>query len=53
MSIETEESFSNVKTVKAFAEERGHIKRFDSASWDVFEYGRSRAYFWAVYFFSS
>ena len=52
MSTEIEESISNIKTAKAFAEERGHIRRVDKASWDVFEYGRSRAYFWAVFFFS-
>ena len=52
MSSSAEESISNMKTVKAFAEERGHITRFEKSNWDVFEFGRSRAYFWAVFFFS-
>ena len=53
MSIAAEESVSNIRTVKAFAEERGHAKRFEKANWDVFEHGRGKAYFWAVYFFTS
>ena len=53
MSTSAEESLSNIKTVKAFAEERGHVTRFENANWDVFEHGRSRAYFWAVFFFST
>ena len=52
MSSSAEESISNMKTVKAFAEERGHVTRFEKSNWDVFEFGRSRAYFWAAFFFS-
>ena len=52
MSASAEESISNVKTVKAFAEERGHIAKFEDVNTEVFEYGRARAYFWAVFFFA-
>ena len=53
MSTTAEESLSNIKTVKSFAEEVGHIDKFDKASWEVFEAGRTKAYFWAVFFFST
>ena len=53
MSATVEESLSNIKTVKAFAEEKGHITKFEKANWEVFEFGRSRAYFWALFFFSN
>ena len=53
MSATVEEALSNIKTVKAFAEEKGHITKFEKANWEVFEFGRSRAYFWALFFFSN
>ena len=53
MSSTVEESLSNIKTVKAFAEEKGHVEKFEKANWEVFEFGRSRAYFWALFFFSN
>ena len=52
MSNAAEESISNAKTVKAFAEEQGHIDRFDKTNWEVFDHGRARAYFWAAFFMS-
>ena len=52
MSALTEESFSNVKTVKCFATEANHIEKFESANCEVFEHGRAKAYFFAVFFFS-
>jgi len=52
MSSTAEESISNIKTVKSFAEESGHIKKFENASYEVFEHGRTRAYFWSIFFFS-
>ena len=52
MSSTAEESISNIKTVKSFAEELGHISKFESASYEVFEHGRVRAYFWSIFFFS-
>ena len=53
MSATVEESLSNIKTVKAFAEEKGHVEKFEKANWEVFEFGRSRAYFWALFFFAN
>ena len=50
MSATVEESLSNIKTVKAFAEEKGHVEKFEKANWEVFENGRTRAYLWAVFF---
>ena len=52
MSTNAEESISNIKTVKAFAEEKGHIAKFEEANIEVFEHGRARAYFWAGFFFA-
>jgi len=52
MSSTAEESISNIKTVKSFAEESGHISKFENASYEVFEHGRTRAYFWSIFFFS-
>ena len=33
MSANVEESLTNIKTVKAFAEEKGHQERFERANW--------------------
>ena len=52
MSGLSEEAISNVKTVKCFAEEANHIEAFSKASYEVFEHGRSKAYFFAVFFFA-
>ena len=52
MSGLTEETISNVKTVKCFAEEEKHIEKFQVSNYEVFEHGRARAYFFAVFFFS-
>ena len=53
MSATVEESLTNIKTVKAFAEEKSHVTKFEKANWEVFEHGRSRAYFWALFFFAN
>ena len=53
MSANVEESLTNIKTVKAFAEEKGHVLRFEKSNWEVFEFGRTRAYFWAIFFFAN
>ena len=53
MSANVEESLTNIKTVKAFAEEKGHVQRFEKSNWEVFEFGRTRAYFWAIFFFAN
>ena len=53
MSANVEESLTNIKTVKAFAEEKGHVKRFEKSNSEVFEFGRTRAYFWAIFFFAN
>jgi len=52
MSAVSEETISNIKTVKCFAEEKTHIGQFDKANYEVFEHGRAKAYFFAVFFFS-
>ena len=53
MSNSATEAFSNIRTVKSFAEERGHIERYEKASWDVFEHGRSKAYYFSFAFISA
>ena len=50
MSSNIEESLTNIRTVKAFGEEKGHVRRFEKANWAVFENGRTRAYLWAIFF---
>ena len=50
MSSNIEESLTNIRTVKAFGEEKGHVRRFEVANWMVFENGRTRAYLWAIFF---
>ena len=52
MSANALESISNIRTIKAFAEERGHIARFEEENNEVFEYGRSRAYFVTAFHFA-
>lgn len=52
MSNIATESISNIRTVKAFADEDNTSLRFAIASQDVFEYGRSKGYFWALFFLS-
>ena len=46
------ESLSNVRTIKAFATEDLNSMNFALASQDVFEYGRSKGYFFGLYFIS-
>jgi len=52
MSAVSEETISNIKTVKCFAEEKTHCDQFEKANYEVFEHGRAKAYFFAVFFFS-
>ena len=52
MSNIATESISNIRTVKAFADEEDSALRFSIASQEVFEYGRSKGYFWALFFLS-
>ena len=52
MSNIATESISNIRTVKAFADEEDSALRFAIASQEVFEYGRSKGYFWALFFLS-
>jgi len=52
MSNIATESISNIRTVKAFADEENTSLRFATTSQDVFEYGRSKGYFWALFFLS-
>lgn len=47
------ESISNIRTVKAFADEEMTVLRFATASQEVFEYGRAKGYLWALYFLSA
>lgn len=46
------ESISNIRTVKAFADEEMTVLRFAIASQQVFEYGRAKGYFWSIFFLS-
>mmetsp|Transcript_23732 Transcript_23732/g.29496 ORF Transcript_23732/g.29496 Transcript_23732/m.29496 type:complete len:331 (+) Transcript_23732:760-1752(+) len=52
MSNIATESISNIRTVKAFADEQDSSLKFAIASQEVFEYGRSKGYFWALFFLS-
>ena len=51
MSSIGRESISDIRTVKAFANEEMTFLRFASINQSVFEYGRARGYYWAIYFF--
>lgn len=53
MSNIATESLSNVRTVKCFADEEMTSVKFAIQSQKVFEYGRARGYFWAIYFIGS
>lgn len=44
------ESLSNIRTVKAFANEEENSLRFALQNQHVFENGRARSYFWAFFF---
>ena len=46
------ESISNIRTVKAFADEEMTVLKFAISSQQVFEYGRAKGYFWSVFFLS-
>jgi len=46
------ESLSNIRTVKAFADEDMTTLKFEVASQELFEYGRATGYFWSIYFLS-
>lgn len=46
------ESLSNIRTVKAFADEEMTSLKFALANQHVFEYGRTKGYFWALFFLS-
>jgi ABC-type multidrug transport system fused ATPase/permease subunit len=50
MSNIATEQLSNVRTVKSFASEHDTGLNFALASQEVFEYGRSKGYFWGLYF---
>ena len=51
MSSIGRESFSEIRTVKAFANEEMTFLRFATINQSVFEVGRARGYYWAIYFF--
>ena len=44
------ESISNVRTVKAFGDEEMTSLKFAMEGQKVFEYGRTKGYFWAFFF---
>ena len=50
MSHLGKESISDIRTVKAFANEEMTTLRFASKNQSVFEYGRSKGYIWGIYF---
>jgi len=52
MSNIATENLQNIRTVKAFADEDMCSTKFQLASQDVFEYGRTRGYLWALFFIS-
>ena len=51
MSSIGRESISDIRTVKAFANEEMTFLRFATINQSVFEVGRARGYYWAIYFF--
>jgi len=50
MSNIGQESIANVRTVKAFANEEMSALNFKTESLELFENGRSKSYFWALFF---
>ena len=51
MSSIGRESISDIRTVKAHANEEMTFLRFATINQSVFEVGRARGYYWAIYFF--
>lgn len=52
MSNVAAENIQNIRTLKSFANEDEANLKFQIASQELFEYGRSKGYFWALYFMS-
>ena len=48
-SAVAEETLSNIRTVRAFSNEEGEIKRFDAKNGEVYRIGRKKAIYSAVY----
>ena len=49
MSAVAEETLSNIRTVRAFSNEEGEIKRFDAKNGEVYRIGRKKVIYSAVY----
>ena len=51
MSAVAEETLSNIRTVRAFSNEEGEIKRFDGGNCEVYRVGRKKVLYTAAYSF--
>ena len=51
MNTTAEESFSNIRTVKAFSNEKEEANKFDRGNGVVFEFGRKKAIYQAIFGF--
>ena len=51
MSNVADESFGNIRTVKAFSNEIEEVEKFDKHNWDVFNLSRTRAIWYGFFIF--
>jgi len=51
MSNVADESFGNIRTVKAFSNEIEEVEKFDKHNWDVFNLSRIRAIWYGFFIF--